>query len=48
MGIRAVMVIGPDEAKAGKVTVKNLVSGTQETIARGKVYESVKKILETH
>jgi histidyl-tRNA synthetase len=47
MRMRVVLVIGPDEAKTGKVTVKNLSSGTQETIARRKVSESVKKILES-
>ena len=47
MGMRVVLVIGPDEAKDGKVTVKNLASGTQETIARGKVTEAVKRILES-
>jgi len=47
MGMQVVLVIGPDEAKARKVTVKNLSSGTQETIARGKVFESVNKILES-
>jgi len=48
MGMRAVLVIGPDEAAAGKVTLKNLTNGTQETIARGEVAESVKRILESH
>jgi histidyl-tRNA synthetase len=47
MGMRVVLVIGPDEAKDGKVTVKNLTSGTQETIARSKVNEVIKKILES-
>jgi histidyl-tRNA synthetase len=47
MGMRVVLVIGPDEAKDGKVTVKNLASGTQETISRSKVLESVNKILES-
>ncbi len=47
MGMRVVLVIGPDEAKEGKVTVKNLGSGTQETIARNKVKEAVNKILES-
>jgi histidyl-tRNA synthetase len=47
MGMRVVVVIGPDEFNTGKVTVKNLSSGTQETIARSKVSESVKKILES-
>lgn len=48
MGMRAVLVVGPDEAVAGKVTLKNLTNGTQETIARGEVAESVKRILESH
>jgi len=47
MGMRVVLVIGPDEANTGKVTVKNLSSGTQETIIRSKVSESVNKILES-
>jgi histidyl-tRNA synthetase len=47
MGMRAVLVIGPDEARDEKVTVKNLSSGTQETVARSKTYQSVKKILES-
>jgi histidyl-tRNA synthetase len=33
MGIRVVVVIGPDEAAAGKVTVKDLGKGEQKTIA---------------
>jgi histidyl-tRNA synthetase len=48
MGMRVVLVVGPDEAVAGKVTLKNLTNGTQETIARGEVAESVKRILESH
>jgi histidyl-tRNA synthetase len=46
MRMRAVLVVGPDEAAAGKVTLKNLTDGTQETIARGEVTESVKRVLE--
>ncbi|MFA5872591.1 MAG: histidine--tRNA ligase [Anaerolineales bacterium] len=48
MGMRAVLVVGPDEAGQGMVTVKNLSSGTQETIARGEVTESLKRVLESH
>ncbi len=48
MGMRAVLVVGPDEAAAGKVTVKNLTDGTQETIARREVTESIRRILERH
>ena len=34
MGIKVVLVVGPDEAAAGKVTVKNLLDGSQQTVAR--------------
>jgi histidyl-tRNA synthetase len=47
MGMRAVLVFGPDEAEAGTVTLKNLVNGTQETVSRGQVAASVKHILES-
>jgi histidyl-tRNA synthetase len=47
MGMRAVLVLGPDEAATGKVTLKNLSSGTQETISRSDVIESAKRILES-
>lgn len=47
MGMRVVLVLGPDEAAAGRVTVKNLADGTQETLARGQAIEAVEKILES-
>lgn len=47
MGMKVALVIGPDEAAAGKVTVKNLGSGTQETIARAEVAKTISKILES-
>ncbi len=47
MGMRAVLVVGPDEAATGKVTLKNLAKGTQETILRSEVIVSVKRILES-
>ena len=47
MGMRAVLVIGPDEAAAGKVTVKNLKDSTQEGLPRDQVVEAVKRILES-
>ena len=47
MGMQAVLVVGPDEAASGKVTLKNLTDGTQETIARGEVTESIKRLLES-
>ncbi len=48
MGMNVVLVLGPDEAAAGKVTLKNLKTGTQETIARSKINKSVRLILESH
>jgi histidyl-tRNA synthetase len=48
MGMRAVVVIGPDEAAVGKVTLKNLTGGTQETISRSDVAASIKRLLESH
>jgi histidyl-tRNA synthetase len=47
MGIRVVTVIGPDEAETGKVTVKNLANGTQETVERSEVAKTITKILES-
>ena len=46
MGMRIMLVIGPDEAATNKVTVKNLASGQQETVARADVEKVVRKILE--
>jgi len=48
MGMNVVLVLGPDEAAAGKVTLKNLKTGTQEAIARSKINKSVRLILESH
>lgn len=45
MGMRVALVIGPDEATAGQVTVKDLRSGTQETIQRAAVATAVQRIL---
>ncbi len=47
MAMRAVLVLGPDEVAAGKVSLKNLASGTQETISRSDVVGSVRRILES-
>ena len=46
MGMQVILVVGPDEAAAGTVTVKNLASGIQETVARAEVAKVVQKILE--
>ncbi len=45
MGMRVALVIGPDEATAGQVTVKDLRSGTQERIQRAAVAAAVQRIL---
>jgi histidyl-tRNA synthetase len=45
-GMQAVLVLGPDEAAAGRVAVKDLGQGTQEVLARKDVLAAVRKILE--
>jgi histidyl-tRNA synthetase len=45
MGMKVVIVIGPDEAASGKVTVKDLKNGIQETVSRQEVEKLVRKIL---
>ena len=45
-GIKIVLVVGPDEAAAGKVTVKDLRNGTQHTLMRGEAASFIKKMLE--
>lgn len=47
MGMRVTIVVGPDEAAAGQVTVKDLKSGQQQTVARGEIVKTISKILET-
>lgn len=47
MGIRVTLVVGPDEAAQGKVTVKNLATSTQTTVLRNEVGKFVKNILES-
>jgi histidyl-tRNA synthetase len=48
MGMKVVLVIGPDEIAAGKVTVKNLADGTQNSVSRANVITEVVNILESH
>ena len=47
IGVRVILVVGPDEAAAGTVAVKNLASSVQETVARAEVAKFVQKILES-
>ena len=46
MGMKAVVLLGPDEAAAGKVTLKNLKEGTQETLSRQDLAGGIRAILE--
>jgi len=48
MGIKAVLVLGPDEVAQGRVTLKDLGSGTQEGIERVTIPQAVTRILERH
>jgi histidyl-tRNA synthetase len=45
MGMKVVIVVGPDEAATGRVTVKDLKNGIQETVSRQEVEKLVRKIL---
>ncbi len=47
LGIKVVLVVGPDEAAAGKVTVKNLRDGSQQTVERTEIVPAVRRILES-
>jgi histidyl-tRNA synthetase len=44
----AVLVLGPDEVSTGRVTVKDLKSGTQDTVSNDKVLGALERILESH
>ncbi len=45
MRTRLAIVLGPDEAAKGLVTIKDLVQGTQQTAERGKAARAVKDML---
>jgi len=45
MGIRFAVVIGPDEAADGKVTVKDLSAHTQQTVAKAEAAAILKQFL---
>ena len=44
-GIPLVIVAGPDEQAAGKVTIKNMASGEQQTVARQEIITTIKNLL---
>jgi histidyl-tRNA synthetase len=45
MGIRFALIIGPDEAAQGQVTIKDLANRTQETTAQEKAAEKIAEML---
>ncbi len=48
IGMRLVTVLGPDEVATGKVTLKDLGSGEQVTVAREKAAEAIRQALAKH
>jgi histidyl-tRNA synthetase len=48
MGMKAVLVLGPDEVAQGRITLKDLASGTQKGIERAALMKAVTRILERH
>ena len=47
MGIRFVVIIGPDEAQNAQVTIKDLAARSQQTIDRAQAGEAIQKMLVT-
>ncbi len=48
IGVPLVVVIGPDEAANGQVTIKNLRDGSQQTILQTIAIPAIKKLLDSH
>jgi histidyl-tRNA synthetase len=46
IGMRIALVVGPDETKSGQVTLKELRSGTQQSLTRAAVADTCRRILE--
>jgi len=46
VGARVAVILGPDELAAGTVTVRNLISGEQQTVSREKAAALAKEIVE--
>jgi histidyl-tRNA synthetase len=45
LGIPTVLILGPDEAQAGTVTVRDLVKGEQQTVEQSRVIDVVRAIV---
>jgi len=46
LGLRVAVVVGPDEAAAGEVTLKDLRKGEQRTVKRSEAAQQIRKFLE--
>jgi histidyl-tRNA synthetase len=46
IGVRFAAIVGPDELAKGEVTLKDLASRTQATVARSEVPAEIKRRLE--
>lgn len=46
-GMRVAVALGPDELSTGKVTIKNLATGTQETVVRPDAVTTIRKLLDS-
>jgi histidyl-tRNA synthetase len=47
MGIQVVVVVGPEEAASGEVTLKDLQAGTQQRVRRADAPSAIQKMLES-
>ena len=47
MGIRLAVVLGPDEIANGKVAIKELSSGSQQTVLRQEAAQTIRKLLDS-
>jgi histidyl-tRNA synthetase len=48
MGLKTVLVLGPDELALGRITLKDLTSGTQVVLERADVLETIKQLVGGH
>ncbi|MFH1184283.1 MAG: histidine--tRNA ligase [Chloroflexota bacterium] len=46
IGMRIALVIGPDETKSGQVTMKDLLTGKQQSLTRAGVADTCRRLLE--
>jgi histidyl-tRNA synthetase len=47
IGARLALVVGPDEAAQAAVTIKDLATGTQETVPQAQMVDDVQQLLES-